>query len=129
MATGYKRAQFDSAMLSLFHPVTPDVEKALQYVLTLANQKNVRELEFALKQPKHTVSLCLRLAHCLIDQGRIVDATRILQFTQTHFPNRLGDHVGTSDSKVKANASTKEAEISARDERKYMEALDSLLAT
>jgi hypothetical protein len=118
-----KYAVFDRALLTLFHPIGPTTADAFAFVTSLTTKEDITPYDTTPAKRQLMMSLTLKLAHCLIDQGKVSDAQKVLQFAQTHFP----DELNTQDREAQVESRNSTAAIS-EEEREHVKSLDALLA-
>jgi hypothetical protein len=120
--TGYEG--FNEAAFTLFHPSDPTSDHAYKFFNSLQDEAAVDRYTNK-TAPRHLmISMSLRLAHLLIDNGRLARAQEILHFTQKHFPEALG----AKEDVAKPTPVVKEARVN-EEERKFIEFLEAGLAT
>jgi hypothetical protein len=117
--------KFDRAVLSLFHPTPTTTRTAFKYLTSLTPDE-VKSNTKIPAQRTLMLSMCLKLAHQLIEEQRLGEAQKILIFTQTHFPREL-DGAGNMYAS-QSSLPFKGSGISAK-EREYVAALDALMTT
>lgn len=117
--------QFDKAVLDLFHPTTSTTRTAFEYLTSLTSDE-IKENTKIRAQRTLMLSMCLKLAHQLIEKQKLAEAQKILLFTQSHFPEELG---GASNQHGLRSSQLGKRSGNSTEEREYVEVLDALLAT
>ena len=120
---------FDIALMSLFHPTRANSGPAFKFITALTPEEIEADRQ-STSQSQLIVSMCLKLAHRLLDEGRLDDTQRVLRFMQEHYPEQLAERPSVEkDGRHRTTKKSEKRPVSQDDERKYLEALDSLLAT
>jgi hypothetical protein len=115
---------FNTAAFTLFHPTQPTSSSAYEFFQSLSDDATV-EPYTKHSTPRHLmISMSLRLAHLLIDEGRLKYAQEILDFAQKYFPEALGGNATMIEtSKVAQDASP------STQEQRILDSLQTMLAT